>query len=291
MNDTTINENASTEETKVETNATITETNKTESAIENKETAPIIPEGFDEDIYDVNTMSLKPDAVKERLAELSSKIEKAEKSAKDMRRKLSKGVETPDNIEGYKEGYVAPEAFDAFIEDKESELGKFLNSNLDNLNKISYEAGLTTQQANIIKDNFLQLMQDVHIIQQPEEIEKSKAKIEKDMKESLGDNFKDVMVENGEFVANYGIFDEAERKMLSTGIKNNPVVNTLLTKIRTLFDKSGTKIPVKTNVVNGLADDVALWSEYSNPNTSDNRKMEIIQQRIAAGRTNNFGSV
>ena len=124
-----------------------------------------------------------------------------------------------------------------------------------------------------------------------EEIEKSKAKVEKAMRESLGDDFKVVMDENKEFVANYGIFDDSERKMLSEGIKNSPVVNTLLTKIRTLFDKSGTKIPVRSNVVNGLADDNALWAEYSKPDTTDARKMEIIQQRIASGRTNSFGSI
>ena len=251
----------------------------------------VIPEGFDEEIFDTESMSLKQDKVKERLEMSKAEIAKWEKQAKDMRRKLSKGIETPEDVKAYKENYTAPLEFDAFVADQDSEVGKFLNTTLDNIDKLALENGLTTQQANALKDNALKLMQDVHIIQQPEEIEKSKAKVEKAMKESLGDDFKVVMDENKEFVANYGIFDDSERKMLAEGIKNSPVVNTLLTKIRTLFDKSGTKIPVRSNVVNGLADDQALWAEYAKSDTTDARKMEIIQQRIASGRTNSFGSI
>ena len=213
----------------------------------------VIPEGFDEEIFDTESMSLKQDKVKERLEMSKAEIAKWEKQAKDMRRKLSKGIETPEDVKAYKENYTAPLEFDAFVADQDSEVGKFLNTTLDNIDKLALENGLTTQQANALKDNALKLMQDVHIIQQPEEIEKSKAKVEKAMKESLGDDFKVVMDENKEFVANYGIFDDSERKMLAEGIKNSPVVNTLLTKIRTLFDKSGTKIPVRSNVVKWLS--------------------------------------
>lgn len=268
------------------------ETPKPENGEEPKDinpNAPIIPDGFDEEIFDTETMSLKADKVKERLAKEKEEAAKWQKQAQDMRRKLSKGIETPEKVEEYATQYVPPEEFVPFVEDKETPEAQFIDATFKNIDKMAHDNQLTITQTKEIKDMAFGLLKDLQVLKSPEDKEKSNAELNKKMKESLGDDFKQVQKENQEFLTNYGVFDNNEKKMLIEASKTNPVVNTLVVKIRQLFDQTGTKIPVKAAVDN-LSSDTDLWLEYTKNETTDDRRTEIIKQRIAAGRNGKFGS-
>ena len=273
-----------------ETNATEQQPqNMTDGVVEENTPQNVIPEGFDEEIFDTESMTLKQDKVAERLKQQKSDIEKYQKQALDMRRKLSKGVDTPENVEGYKEGYVLNEKYDSALADPESDISKYVNKSMENFDKIAMDNGFTVQQANVVKDLFMQVLEDVSLVdtRSDEVKEQAKQKFLAEQRKILGDNADTIIKENASFIANYGFFDSAEKKVLQNLIKTDATGNLIVQKIRDLFGQNKIDIPVRANA-EGLADDYSLAKEYYDPNTSSQRRIEIIKQREAAGRSGNL---
>lgn len=246
-----------------------------------------IPEGLDDEIFDAETRTLKEDKVVERLKQNTADIEKWKKQANDMRRKLSKGVDAPDKVEAYAENYVPEERYDFVMEDNETDVGKHIHEVLGKLDEFAYKHGMSVETAKDLKNLYMEYAENVQIIDCRSEEEKAAAK-EKylaEQRKMLGDNADTILKENKKFAEDYGLWSDDERKYILSEMNKSAVANSVYGKVRKLFGQNPSDdIPVRGVSVSGLADDRTLADEYYNPSTSDERRMEILQLRIDAGR-------
>lgn len=246
-----------------------------------------IPEGFDADIYDIESQSLKVDKVKERLESLKNESESYKKQALDLRRKLSKGVDIPDNADKYKDDYVFDSKYDTVMS-TDDVLGKFLNSTLDEINQLAFDTGMTTQQAKAVKDNFFKLMENVSIIDtRTEEQKKSDNEaFVKEQKEILGENADAEIKANLQYIENTGFFEGKTREYIVNELRRNPCMNILVMKYRTIVGDRQGNIPASRDILDdGLKTEQEYSREYFAENTSPARREEILRERIKAGRT------
>lgn len=250
------------------------------------ENAPI-PDGLDADIFDAETRTLKESAVVERLKQNQADIEKWKKQANDMRRKLSKGVEAPEKIEAYAENYVPEERYDFIMEDNETVEGKHIHDVLGKIDEFAFNHGMSVETAKDLKNLYMKYAEDVQIIDARSEEEKAESRKQyiEEQRKMLGDNADEILKANKRFLEDYGLWTDDERKYLLGEINKTAVANTIWGKIRKLFGQSASDdIPTRGVSVSGLADDRSLADEYYNPNTTDARRMEILQLRRDAGR-------
>lgn len=247
-----------------------------------------IPEGLDEEIFDVETRTLKESAVVERLKKNTEEIGRWKKQANDMRRKLSKGVEAPEDVKEYAEKYIPDERYEFALEDNESQEGKHIHGVLEELDKFAFEHGMSVETAKDLKNMYLKYAEDVQIIDGRSEEEKEQAKAEyiAEQKKLLGDNANDIIKQNARFARDYGLWSEDEKNWLLSEMNKSAVANSFVNKVRKLFGQNTSEdIPVRGVAVSGLADDKTLAKEYYADGTTDARKMQILQMRIDAGRT------
>lgn len=269
------------------------ETQQAEGLIPQEEEKPVegnapIPEGLDEELFDAETRTLKESAVVERLKKDTEDIARWKKQANDMRRKLSKGVDIPDKQEEYAEGYVPEEKYEYFLEEKESPVGKYLEEGMKAIEKTAYDTGMSKAQANAIKDLFLRNAENTQILDTRTEEEKEKARAEylQEQKALLGEDAEQIIKQNVRFTKDYGLWSEDEKKWMLGQMDKSAVANSVINKVRKLFDGNTSEdIPVRGVSVSGLADDRTLATEYYDEKTSDARRMQILQQRIDAGRS------
>lgn len=268
-------------------------TSMTDGVVDNTEgkTKSIIPDGFDEDIFDTETMTLKQDKVAERLKNQVGEIEKYKKQAMDMRRKLSKGVDTPATKEEYADGYAFDSKYDIAMSE-DTPVSQYVNGSMKYIDEVAMDNGFTLQQANLVKDMFMKVMEDVQLIdtRSEEQKQEARAKFIAEQKEKLGEHAETIIRQNAEWVANYNFFDKGEKQVLNDLVKNSATGNMIVAKIRKLFGQNNIEIPATVSV-DGLADDVTLAKEYNDPKTTNERRIEIIKQRTAAGRTNKLPTV
>lgn len=239
------------------------------------------PEGFDAEMFDENH-ALKPESVKARFDSDAAKTASLEKQVGDLRRKVSNknALETEDE---YNKGY-SNEEFKTFAAE-ENDRGQFLSATLGNLDKIAKENGLSLSQANAVKDGLYGLMKDLRIVDTRTAEEKT-AEIAERQKSVLGDKAAEIVKANTDWVKEYGLFSDPEKEMLDLACREgNPLINSVINKFRGLFNKtSSSDIPVKDGINNdGLPTDAVLAEEYQS--ASQERRIEIIKQRVAAGRT------
>lgn len=247
-----------------------------------------IPEGLDEEIFDVETRTLKESAVVERLKKNTEEIGRWKKQANDMRRKLSKGVDAPEDVKEYAEKYVPEERYEFALDDNETEVGKHIHGVLDSLDKFAFEHGMSVETAKDLKNMYLKYAEDVQIIDGRSEEEKEQARAEyiAEQKKLLGDNANDIIKQNARFARDYGLWTEDEKSWLLSQMDKSAVANSFVNKVRKLFGQNTSEdIPVRGVSVSGLADDKTLAKEYYADGTTDARRMQILQMRIDAGRT------
>lgn len=258
-----------------------------EDKTETEGNAPI-PEGLDEEIFDTETRTLKEAAVVERLKKNTEEIGRWKKQANDMRRKLSKGVEAPEDIKEYAEKFIPDERYEFTMSDNETDVGKHVHGVLDSLDRFAYDHGMSVETTKDLKNLYLKYAEDVQIIDGRSEEEKEKARADyiAEQKKLLGDNADTIIKQNARFARDYGMWSEDERKWMLSQMDKSAVANSFMNKVRKLFDSNTSDdIPVRGVSVSGLADDRTLAREYYSKDTSDARKMQILQQRIDAGRT------
>jgi len=252
-----------------------------------------IPEGLDEEIFDTETRTLKEAAVVERLKQKEEDIAKWKKQANDMRRKLAKGVEAPEKMEAYAENYVPEERYEFIMDDNETTEGKHIHEVLGTLDKFAFDHGLSVETAKDLKNLYMKYAEDVQIIDGRSEEEKAEAKAKyiAEQKKLLGDDADQILKANRKFTEDYGLWSDEERKYLLKEMDKSAVANSVWQKVRKLFGQNASDdIPVRGVSVSGLPDDRTLADEYYNDNTSDARRLEILQLRIDAGRTGGLPS-
>ena len=257
-----------------------------ETLIENEDTgeqpeAPSIPEGFDEELYDVETQSLRMDKVKQRFDNDAKEIENYKKQALDMRRKLSKGVDVPDSVDKYE--FIPDTKYDKYTLNEESLEGKHINEVFGKLNQFCLDNGLSLEVSKKLKEMALDYMEEVHILdtRSEEEVKKDKsAELEKQRK-LLGDNAADIIKENVEFYKSYGFFDKDEREYIMSQLGTSGQANKIYNKFMKLFNTtSSVDIPQTSNVDASIE---ALKNEYYDEKTTDKRREQIIRKAAEEG--------
>ena len=270
------------EQTQVETTGGLTE------GLEQKETTNAdIPEGLDAEIFDAETRTFKESAVAERLKHLNEQVESYKKQATDMRRKLSKGVDAPAKVEDYDTNYKFEDRYE-FLTGDESNNATHVKDVLKSLDNFAFDHGLSVETAKDLKNMYLQYAEEVSIIdgRSDEEKEQARAEFITEQKKLLGDQADTIIKENLKFFKEYGFFNDDEKKALLGAMDKSAVWNSIGLKFRKLFGQNtSADIPVRGVVVSGLADDRTLAREYYDNATTDSRRMEILQQRIDAGRS------
>ena len=283
-----------TEETKETFEKVQTETQETPSEVslftdevkEQTGDAPI-PEGLDSEIFDTETRTLKESAVIERLKQNQADIDRYKKQANDMRRKLSKGVNAPDDINDYSTNFVADERYDYIIGDTSSDNVKHVNEVLKSLDEFSYNHGMSLETAKDLKNMYLKYAENVKIIdcRTVEEKEQERVNYILQQKKMLGDDADKIISDNVKFFKEYGFFSESEKNLFLNQMKESAEWNVIGMKIRKLFGQNPSNdIPVRSFNVSDLSDDETLAREYYDSKTTDTRRMQILQMRIDAGR-------
>lgn len=243
--------------------------------------APEIPEGFDEELYDVEAKSLRMDKVKERFDSNAKEIENYKKQALDLRRKLSKGVEVPDSVDKYE---FTPDAkYDKYVLNEESLEGRHISEVMDVLSKFSLDNGLSLEASRNLKNLALGYMEEVHILdtRAEEEIAKDKAKHIESQRKILGDNAAEIIKENVDFYKSYGFFDKDEREYIMSQLGQSGQANKIFNKFKRLFNTtSSIDIPQSSNTDASVEQ---LKNEYNDPKTSDRRREQIIKQAANEG--------
>lgn len=253
---------------------TLTEGMETGEEVDTTE-APEIPEGFDEELYDVESKSLRMDKVKERFESNTKEIENYKKQALDLRRKLSKGVDVPDSVDKYE---FTPDAkYDKYLLNEESIEGQHINDIMGVLSQFCLDNGLSLDASKNLKTLALNYMEDVHILdtRTDEEIAKAKsAELEKQRK-ILGDNAADIIKENVDFYKSYGFFDKEEREYIMSQLGHSGQANKIFNKFMRLFNTtSSADIPQSSNVDASVEQ---LKNEYYDDKTTDRRREQIIK--------------
>lgn len=260
--------------------------NMTDGLLNDGGQIPVVPEGVDPELWDESTMTLKKDAVLERLKNKDAEIEKYKKQSLDMRRKLSKGVETPEKVEDYAADYVFDEKYDSTLADKDSDISKYVTSAMDEINKLAVENGFTLQQTKIVKDKFMQVMEDVSLIDTRSDDEKAKSRAAyiQEQKKLLGDDADNIIKSNANWVANYNFFEGPAKEFLSKALRDSAAGNLVVYQIRQLLrDKTTANNSIPTMPASdGLPSDEEYRKEWKE--ATPERRMRIIQERMAAGR-------
>lgn len=256
----------------------------TDGMIETEETpeveTPSIPEGFDDTLYDVETQSLKLDAVRDKFTAKDKEIENYKKQALDLRRKLSKGVETPDSIEKYE--YTPDAKYDPYVMDENSLEGKHIKETMDDLSKFALDNGLSLEASKNLKSLALQYMEKVHILdtRTDEERKEDRKQYLEEQRKILGDDAEKIIKENVDFYSSRGPFTPEERDFLKSAISESGIANNILRKMRE-FMNTGMTTDIPTTSYS--SDIEALRREYLDEKTSDSRKIQILQQAAKEG--------
>lgn len=242
-----------------------------------------IPEGFDVDLYDTESKSLKIDAVREKLTKLEADLESEKKQKLDMRRKLSRGEDLPKGVEEYAKGYKFSEEVEAI--EKNDVLKEHIDTVFADIDDFAASRGLRLDDTNAFKDLAIQYMTNLGIIQTPEAKEAKLIEVRDKTQEILGDDTDNILKDNDKFYANYGLFQDSKNWIMQQSIEN-PQANKFFYQVRALLKGNTADIPT-ANVVNGtLPSDAELAREYKT--ASDDRRIEIIKARIANGRSGSF---
>lgn len=244
---------------------------------------PSIPEGFNEDLYDVESKTLRMDKVKERFDSDAKEIENYKKQALDLRRKLSKGIDIPDSVDKYE---FTPDAkYDKYVLDEESIECQHINQVMGDLSKFCLDNGLSLEASKNLKAMALNYMENVHILdtRSEEEIAKDRAAYMEEQRKIIGDNAADVVKSNVDFYKSYGFFDKNEREYILSELGRSGHANKVFNKFMRLFNSTSSADIPQTSSSDSSVEQ--LKKEYNDPSTSDKRREQIVRQAAEQGWT------
>lgn len=243
-------------------------------------TTPEIPEGFDEKLYDTETKSLRIDAVRERFDNDKKEMESLKKQRDDMRRKLSKGANIPDKIEDYE--FIPEERYNKYMGEGDI-VGDHIRQCFNKLSDIAFKNGVSKEADAIYKQALLDELEALRVVdtRSQEQIDADKAKELEKQKEILGADYKEIVEKNVDFYKASGPFTTEERKFMMDLMSKSGHANNIFRKVREMLD-TGRSMDIPTTATDaGSASKLA--AEYNNPNTSDRRRSQILEQAAKEG--------
>ena len=241
------------------------------------------PDGFDEETYDLKTSSVRYDKVKEKFENYDREIEKLQHQNLDLRKIVSKG-KAPQDLKDYELNYKPDSRYEKYYNEDETTKETFRS-----FNELAKNTGLNLEQHKAIVDfmNETLVKAGVFDIRSKEEIEKQKNDWIKSEKEKLGLNADNMIKEDIEFINNFGGFNEEQREELKKFVGSGAIGVSIVNAVKRAIYGSGRNEDIPTNVnIGGLPDDITLAKEYRDEKTTNERRAEILQQRLRAGRTN-----
>ena len=269
-------ENTEVENTELENQ----ENNEIDLQAEGQETVGEYPEGFDAEIYNLETKSLREDKVKERLEANKKLIESLEKQKYDLRKIISKGKTT--DLKDY-EMYKPDSKYSKYYTEDEKTKETFKN-----FNQLSQNAGLNTEQHKMVADFMNEVLEKVGVFDTRTE-EQKQLQLEdwrRQEYKKIGDNAEIVIKKNVDFIKNYNFLNEEQKKELTNFATANAMNLSIVNTFRNILEGSGKdEIPTSINA-GGLPTDKELWNEFLK--ADDTRKEQIIKDRIKAGRPSDW---
>ena len=241
---------------------------------------PEIPEGFDDKLYDTETKSLRIEAVKERFENDKKEMESLKKQRDDMRRKLSKGANVPDKIEDYE--FIPEERYNKYMGEGDI-VGDHIRQCFDKLSDIAFKNGVSKEADAIYKQALLDELEALRVVdtRSQEQIDADKAKELEKQKEILGADYKEIVEKNVDFYKASGPFTTEERKFMMDLMSKSGHANNIFRKVREMLD-TGRSMDIPTTATDaGSASKLA--AEYNDPNTSDRRRTQILEQAAKEG--------
>lgn len=248
---------------------------------EQEPTTPEIPDGFDDKLYDTETKTLRLDAVKERFDNDAKEMESLKKQRDDMRRKLSKGVNVPENKEEYNE-FLPDEKYTKYMGEGDI-VGDHIRQCFDKLSEIAYKNGVSKEADAIYKQALLDELESLHILdtRPQEQIDADKAKELEKQKEILGADYKNIVEKNVDFYKASGPFTTEERKFMMDLMSRSGHANNIFRKVREMLNTGASyDIPSTASDTGSIQ---KLVAEYNNANTSDRRRTQILEQAAKEG--------
>jgi hypothetical protein len=240
-------------------------------------------DGLDPELYDTQTKKLREDKAIEKLNSFKEEKAKYEKQIKDLRRIVSKG-KAPEDTAEYA-SYKPDSKFEKYY-DFENEANEGVKSVLDKIDNASKEAGFNVEQNKIVKDIINDVMADAGIFdtRTEEQVKLEREDWKNEQLKKLGDDAQHILKEVPNFINNNNIFNEEEKQSILKAADKDASVVSGLYKLKKLIRGVG-QVPIPNAETTGLADDYALAEEYNDPKTLQSRRVEIIKQRMQAGRT------
>lgn len=250
-------------------------------------TAKEYPVGFDATTYNLETGQFNKEAIIKKFEDINNDKENFKKQALDLRKIVSKG-KAPEGAEDYLKDLKPSEEFSKFYNFEEGQ-NEEIKERVDTLAKISKEQGLNTAQFNSIV-NFMNETMTKHGVLDTRSQEEIEAESSNWMKAEMNkisedvNTAREIIKSNVNFVKDFRSFNDDEKQALIDFMDKGAVAISAVNKFKTLFGGKGQDIPSIDVVDTGLASDDILATEYNKPSTSSARRLEIIKQRMAAGR-------
>lgn len=235
---------------------------------------------IDQNLYDET--GFKQQETAEYLRNMQEQAQKKDKQILDLRKIISKGVQVPESPDQYV--YHPAEDFEPYYQG-EGVVQNFVQASMEKINEVAFEKGMSNEQANAVKDLFNTFMQATNIFE--DHSQEAQEKRDAYRQQVLGENADQLMQELQVRFLNNNRFSDDEKQVLLYSVNNNPVLAGALHKMNQLAFGTMGDIPMRSFVQNGaLPDDETLAKEYMAKQTSNERRAEIVRQRVQAGRLN-----
>lgn len=256
----------------------INEVNNINNAIDVDNTNNQYPEGFNAEIYNLETQSLREDKVRELLNQNKQTIADLEKQKTDLRKIISKGKE-PVDIKEY-ETYKPDSKYEKYYNEDEQTQTTFKL-----FNELSKNAGLNLEQHKMITDFMNGVLEKVGIFDtRTEEQKRLQAEDWKRQEyKKIGENAEFIIGKNKDFINNYSFFNEEQKKSLMNFMGQSALNVSVVNTLREILGHEELGSIPTAQATGGLADDRTLWREFVN--AEPYRQEQIIQERLKAGRS------
>lgn len=248
---------------------------------ENNLAKSIYPDGFDAELYNLETNSLRTDKVKELLDKQKEEIKSLTSQKENLRRIISKGNNA--DLSKY-EAYKPDSRYEKFYNEAK-DTKEFFNE----FNKIAYNNSLNTEQHKNILDFLNKYNEKLGYFDARTDAEKELQLQDwrREEYKKIGENAEQLIKKNMEYIKNNNFLNEQQKQDLIDFANSNASNLKIINSFREMLNYEigeESNIPTMLNATSGLPDDKTLWLEFINEKTPDIRKEQIIKERIKLGR-------
>jgi len=258
-----------------------------ESSPEPKEESKVLYDDIDPRLFKDNN-EFNADGAKEFLKEVGEKEANLNKRLADMRKMVSTKDDFVESKEEYFQDFAPPEQFMKYFDEKTPDATKEVMKGItDKLADKFDNLALNRRQANDVSVAILEIMSDVGVLDTRTEEQQyiDQKKWVDGQKKQLGDNAENIIRETKEFIFNSNAFtSESKNKLIDMMESQGADFIGAMHQVKGAFGQSTGGVPTNITNLSGLAPDAELAREYLNKDTTDHRRMEIENLRIASGR-------